>query len=92
MSTNYAVRPELAIATLLQAGCVRENDKLEWATDTNFPIKMPDGQFVWVCLDNKRVFEFVRFGLNDPTWMIEFCQAQGRNVISEHDDEYWESY
>lgn len=88
MSTNFAVRPPVSYGSLLEAGCVREDDKLGWATDENHPVKMPNDHFVWVYVKGHKVVEFVRFGGNNPDWMIEFCEGHDCKVVSEHDSGY----
>ena len=89
MSTDFKVTPPIAVAALIEAGCKQEVDELGWATASRFPIKMPSAHFVWVAVENSEVIEFTRFGGNDPSWMIYFCEEHNCQVIDEHSEGFY---
>lgn len=89
MSTNFKVRPPISYGSLLEAGCVREDDDLGKATNNYHPLKMPSNNYVWVFVASGVVGEFVKFGGNSANWMYDFCEDAGHVVTSEHEEGYW---
>lgn len=92
MSTSYATSQPLSVAYLeaiLDVAGLKLQD-LSGGPQAGHKVIRTDGGFVHVYFDEVMVDGFERFGLNDPTEVLDRLEGHGFTVLSEYDDAYWD--
>lgn len=93
MSTNYRLSQQITKQQFLDA--VRESGVTEHVCDqtTEDQFCVTDGKnYLWCYMEDGKIYDFCRYGANYDAedFLYEAAEVLDLEVISEHDEDYWE--